>query len=73
LTNDSRLTPRTCGAEAGATVLNYAEVVELRREGAEVAVDGRVVSVSARAVVNASSVVDRVRRLEDPAAPARCG
>jgi glycerol-3-phosphate dehydrogenase len=69
-TNDSRLTLANVrgAAEAGATVLNYAEVVALRgNEGVEVAVDGRVVPVSAKAVVNASGPwVDRVRRLEDP-------
>jgi glycerol-3-phosphate dehydrogenase len=71
-TNDSRLTLANVrgAAERGATVLNYAEVVAVRGgEGAEVAVDGRVVTVSAKAVVNASGPwVDRVRRLEDPAA-----
>ena len=68
-TNDSRLTLANVrgAAEAGATVLNYAEVVAVRGDGAEVAADGRVVTVSARAVVNASGPwVDRVRRLEDP-------
>jgi glycerol-3-phosphate dehydrogenase len=52
-------------------VLNYAEVVALRGgEGAEVAVAGRSVQVSAKAVANASGPwVDRVRRLEDPSAP----
>jgi len=69
-TNDSRLTLANvrAAAEAGATVLNYAEVVALRgSEGAEIAADGRTVSVSAGAVVNASGPwVDRVRRLEDP-------
>src|SRR5439155_20685251 len=40
-----------------------------RLEGAEVAVDGHIVAVSARAVVNASGPwVDHVRRLEDPRA-----
>src|SRR5207302_4962097 len=62
------------GAEAGATVLNYAEVRELRTThgrvtGAEVLVDGTAISVSARAVVNATGPwVDIVRRLEDPSA-----
>ena len=61
-------------AEAGATVLNYAEVRELqtvrgRVSGADVSVDGTAVSVSARAVVNATGPwVDAVRRLEDPSA-----
>ncbi len=72
-TNDSRLTLANvrAAADAGATVLNYAEVTALRgAEGAEVAADGARVDVSARAVVNATGPwVDHVRRLEDPAAP----
>src|SRR6266849_1480915 len=72
-TNDGRLALANvrAAAAAGATVLNYAEAVALRGgEGAEVAVAGRSVTVSARAVVNASGPwVDRVRRLEDPSAP----
>jgi len=71
-TNDARLTLANVRAarSAGATVLNYAEVVALRgAEGAEVEADGRTVPVRARAVVNASGPwVDHVRRLEDPAA-----
>ncbi len=75
-THDSRLCLANvrAAAEAGATVLNYAEVVELRIArgrvaGAEVLVDGGAVSARARAVVNATGPwVDRVRRLEDPAA-----
>jgi glycerol-3-phosphate dehydrogenase len=71
-TNDSRLTLANvrAAASAGATVLNYAEVVALRgAEGAEIAADGRSVTVRARAVVNATGPwVDHVRRLEDPAA-----
>jgi glycerol-3-phosphate dehydrogenase len=71
-TNDGRLTLANvrAAAEAGATVLNYAEVVALRAgEGAEVIAAGRVIRVGARAVVNASGPwVDRVRRLEDPGA-----
>src|SRR5437764_1148584 len=61
-------------AEAGATVLTYAEVRELqtvrgRVSGADVSVDGTAVSVSARAIVNATGPwVDAVRRLEDPSA-----
>jgi glycerol-3-phosphate dehydrogenase len=69
-TNDGRLTLANvrAAAAAGATVLNYAEVVALRGgEGAEIATAGRHVTVSAKAVVNASGPwVDRVRRLEDP-------
>jgi glycerol-3-phosphate dehydrogenase len=72
VTNDGRLTLANvrAAAEAGATVLNYAEVVAIRsREGAEVGVDGETIRVAARAVVNAAGPwVDHVRRLEDPAA-----
>jgi glycerol-3-phosphate dehydrogenase len=72
-THDSRLTLANvrAAAEAGATVLNYAEVVELRREGgrvtgAEVAADGELVSIRAGSVVNAAGPwIDTVRRLED--------
>jgi glycerol-3-phosphate dehydrogenase len=71
-TNDGRLTLANvrAAADRGATVLNYAEVVAIRgREGADVSVDGQVVAVRAKAVVNATGPwVDRVRRLEDPAA-----
>ena len=69
-TNDVRLTLANvrAAASAGATVLNYAEVVALRgREGADVVADGHPVRVRARAVVNAAGPwVDHVRRLEDP-------
>jgi glycerol-3-phosphate dehydrogenase len=76
VTHDGRLCLANirAAADAGATVLNYAEVRELRTlrrraAGAEVVVDGTAVSVSARAVVNASGPwVDVVRRLEDPSA-----
>jgi glycerol-3-phosphate dehydrogenase len=76
VTHDSRLCLANvrAAAEAGATVLNYAEVRELqtvhgRVAGAEVLVDGIPVSVSARAVVNATGPwVDAVRRLENPLA-----
>jgi glycerol-3-phosphate dehydrogenase len=72
-THDSRLTLANvrAAAGAGATVLNYAEVVELRREsgrvaGADVAADGELVSVRAGSVVNAAGPwIDGVRRLED--------
>src|SRR5207244_1468517 len=75
-THDSRLCLASvrAAAEAGATVLNYAEVRELRTvsgrvAGAEVLVDGTEVSVSARMVVNATGPrVDEVRLLEDPSA-----
>jgi glycerol-3-phosphate dehydrogenase len=68
-TNDSRLALANvrAAADAGAVVLNYAEVVALRgREGAEVSVDGSTVAVRAARIVNAAGPwVDRVRRLED--------
>ncbi len=75
-TNDSRLTLANVrdAADAGTTVVNYAEVVALRIErgrvkGAEVLVDGRAVSVRARAVVNATGPwLDSLRRMEDPLA-----
>jgi glycerol-3-phosphate dehydrogenase len=71
-TNDGRLTLANVRAasDAGATVLNYAEVVAIRgREGADVSVDGQMVAVRANAIVNATGPwVDRIRRLEDPAA-----
>ncbi len=75
-TNDARLCLANvrAAADAGAVVLNGAEVVALRRAGgrvagAEVAADGETVSVSARAVLNAAGPwIDRVRRLEDPRA-----
>ena len=75
-THDGRLCLANvrAAAEAGATVLNYAEVRELRTvsgrvAGAEVLVDGTEVSVSARMVVNATGPwVDEVRLLEDPSA-----
>jgi glycerol-3-phosphate dehydrogenase len=66
-TNDGRLTLANlrAAADRGATVLNYAEVVGLAP--IEVAADGHVVTVRAKAVVNATGPwVDRVRRLEDP-------
>jgi glycerol-3-phosphate dehydrogenase len=75
-THDGRLCLANVRAaeEAGATVLNYAEVRELRTvhgrvAGAVALVDGESVEVSARSVVNATGPwVDVVRRLEDPAA-----
>ena len=75
-TNDARLCLANvrAAAEAGACVLNGAEVMALRISGgrvsgAEVRVDGSDVSVQARLVVNAAGPwVDHVRRLEDPRA-----
>jgi len=75
-THDGRLCLAnvTAAAEAGATVLNYAEVVELRTvdgavRGAEVRdrLSGESVGVEARAVVNATGPwLDELRRLEQP-------
>jgi glycerol-3-phosphate dehydrogenase len=73
-THDARLCLANVRAAelAGACVLNGAEVVAFLSArgliaGAEVRVDGEVVSVDARVVVNASGPwVDLVRRLEDP-------
>jgi glycerol-3-phosphate dehydrogenase len=70
-TNDGRLTLANIrgAAESGATVLNYAEVVALRPDGAEIAVDGQTVVVRAAGVINATGPwVDHLRRLEDPRA-----
>jgi len=72
-TNDTRLCLANvrAAAEAGASVLNGAEVVALRLQrgrivGAEVSAEGEPVSVDARVVVNAAGPwVDHVRRLED--------
>jgi glycerol-3-phosphate dehydrogenase len=76
VTHDSRLCLANVRAarEAGAVVANYAGVEELRSErgrvtGAHVRLDGELVAVEARAVVNAAGPwVDEVRRLEDPRA-----
>ena len=75
-THDGRLCLAnvTAAAEAGATVLNYAEVVELRMvdgvvRGAELLdrISGETISVEARAVVNATGPwLDTLRRLEEP-------
>jgi glycerol-3-phosphate dehydrogenase len=68
-TNDSRLTLANvrAAAERGAIVLNGAEVVNVRP--LEVRVDGQVVAVRAKQIVNAAGPwVDHVRRLEDPQA-----
>jgi glycerol-3-phosphate dehydrogenase len=68
-TNDGRLTLANlrAAAERGAVVVNYAEVVGLAP--IEVSADGRTFGVRAKAVINAAGPwVDRVRRLENPAA-----
>jgi glycerol-3-phosphate dehydrogenase len=71
-TDDARLTLANVrgAANAAAVVLNRAEVVALERgPRAAVAVDGEIVEVAARAVVNATGAwIDEVRRLEDPSA-----
>jgi glycerol-3-phosphate dehydrogenase len=71
-TNDTRLCLANvrAAADAGATVLNYAGVSALRiASGRVVGAEVGDVSVSARAVVNATGPwVDEVRRLEDPRA-----
>jgi glycerol-3-phosphate dehydrogenase len=72
-TNDARLCLENvlAAAEAGATVLNRAEVVSLRLAdgrvaGAEVLLDGAVVDVAAHVTINAAGPwVDEIRRLED--------
>ena len=70
-THDSRLTLANvrAAAEAGATVLNYAEVVAVADGSAVVLADGEHVDVRGRVVVNAAGPwVDSVRRLEHPRA-----
>jgi glycerol-3-phosphate dehydrogenase len=71
-TDDARLTLANVrgAADAGAVVLNRAELIALDRGPvAQVSVDGEVVDVAARAVVNATGAwIDEVRRLEDPSA-----
>jgi glycerol-3-phosphate dehydrogenase len=72
-TNDSRLTLANvrAAADRGAVVLNYADVVAIHADGAEVSIDGTTVAVLARKIVNATGPwLDRVRRLEDPSAAA---
>jgi glycerol-3-phosphate dehydrogenase len=72
-TNDGRLTLANvrAAADRGATVLNYAEVTAIHGDGADVLVDGETVRVYAGSIVNATGPwLDRVRRLEDPAAVA---
>jgi len=73
-TNDARLCLENvrAAAEAGACVVNGAEVVGMRSSagrvvGADVRVDDDEISVDARVVVNAAGPwVDHVRRLESP-------
>lgn len=71
-TNDARLTLCNirAAADRGATVLNYAELVAVSGDGGSVAVDGEIVEVRARVIVNAAGPwVDHLRRLEDESAP----
>jgi glycerol-3-phosphate dehydrogenase len=71
-TDDARLTLANVrgAADAGAVVLNRAELAALDRGPvAHVRVDGEAIEVAARAVVNATGAwIDDVRRLEDPSA-----
>jgi glycerol-3-phosphate dehydrogenase len=77
-THDARLaiSALRAAAEAGAVVVNHAEVVALRTaggavSGADVAdrLGGTTIAVDSRTVVNAAGPwVDDVRRLEDPGA-----
>jgi glycerol-3-phosphate dehydrogenase len=72
-TNDGRLTIANvrAAADRGAVVLNYAEVVAVRPGGADVAVDGELVPVRARLIVNATGPwLDHLRLLEDERAAA---
>jgi glycerol-3-phosphate dehydrogenase len=63
--------------EAGGRILNYAEVVELRREGERISgaavrdvETGRTFEIRARVVTNATGVfADDLTRLDDPRAP----
>ncbi|MEO3797153.1 glycerol-3-phosphate dehydrogenase/oxidase [Nonomuraea sp. B10E15] len=76
--NDSRVAVMTVRAavDAGAVVLNHAEVVGLRQTGGTVTgadlrdrLDGTEFGVSARLVLNATGPwVDHLRRMEDPSA-----
>ncbi len=72
-TNDGRLTIANLrgAAERGAVVANYAEVVAIYRDGADVSIGGETVRVRATAIVNATGPwLDKLRRLEDPKAAA---
>jgi glycerol-3-phosphate dehydrogenase len=70
-TNDGRLTIENLRAAVGrgAVVVNYAEVIAVREDGADVEVDGSEVRIRARSVINATGPwLDRLRLLEDPSA-----
>jgi glycerol-3-phosphate dehydrogenase len=81
-TDDARLTVETMVAarDCGATVLNYAEVVELEKDsagrlaGARIRdrIDGRTTRARARCFINVTGPwIDRVRKLDDAGAPSR--
>lgn len=80
-TNDARLVLETMlsALQAGAVALNYAQVVGFEKDGGRVAgvrvrdrVDGPIVTVRGRVVVNAAGPwVDQVRALDVPGAAAR--
>ena len=75
-THDGRLCLAnvTAAAEAGATVLNFAEVADLRLAGGKVRgaelrdrISGDTFSIEARSVVNATGPwLETIRRLEEP-------
>ena len=79
--NDTRMALMTVRAavDAGAAVLNHAEVTGLRSPGGRVTgaelrdrIDGTEFGVGARLVLNATGPwVDHLRRMEDPARPRR--
>jgi len=78
-TDDARLTLETmlAAVAAGAVVCNYLGVVELLRDGTRLAgaqiedrLHGGTFAIRARQIVNATGPwLDRVRRLDEPAAP----
>jgi glycerol-3-phosphate dehydrogenase len=81
-TDDARLTLETMVAarDGGATVLNYAEIVELDKDSAGRLASARVrdvlgtrtTRVRARSFVNVTGPwLDTIRRLDDPGAPPR--
>jgi glycerol-3-phosphate dehydrogenase len=80
-TNDARLVLETMlsAVEAGAVALSYAEVVGFEKDAGRIvgvrlrdAMDGTALTVRGRVVVNAAGPwVDRVRALDDAAAPPR--
>jgi glycerol-3-phosphate dehydrogenase len=70
-TNDGRLTIANVrgAADRGAVVANYAEVVAVYPDGADVRIGSEMVRVNARSLVTATGPwLDKLRRLEDPGA-----